>query len=106
MCSGTDFVCPVADIIATQCQGPKDCLYPNPNGDCTTFIHCEVNADGITGNPVVKDCPLFDARGNKLEWNDNEKQCDYPPSPTCGNNVNTTLDELEGNEVKDTLGGL
>ena len=72
----TDFVCPTEDIASTGCQGPKDCLYPNPDS-CTTFIQCEVNADGTTGTPVVRDCP------SGLEWNDNNKECDYPTSSTC-----------------------
>lgn len=65
------FICPSADIIKTKCQGPKDCLYPNPktrNG----FIHCTVNADGKTGAPVEMPCP------KGLEWNDREKICDWP----------------------------
>jgi len=72
----TEFVCPEEDIAATQCMGPKDCLYPNPNS-CTTFIHCEVNADGKTGRPTIKDCP------SGLQWNDNKKECDWPQSSTC-----------------------
>ncbi|MGH8591368.1 MAG: choice-of-anchor P family protein [Gammaproteobacteria bacterium] len=70
------FVCPVDDITNTQCMGPKDCLYPHPD-ICTQFIHCEVNADGQTGRPTVKDCPP------DLEWNDNDKICDSPASSTC-----------------------
>ena len=66
-----DFVCPTKDIKNTQCKGPKDCLYPNPDNN-STFIQCTVNADGVTGTPVVIPCP------SGLEWNNNKKQCDYP----------------------------
>ena len=74
--SASDFVCPREDIAATGCNGPKDCLYPNPD-TCNTFIQCEVNSDGVTGTPVVRDCPAG------LEWNDNKKECDYPANSTC-----------------------
>ena len=74
----TDFVCPTEDIINTKCMGPKDCLYPNPDS-CTSFIHCEVNADGVTGRPTIQDCP------GGLQWNDNKKECDWPSSSTCPN---------------------
>jgi len=70
------FVCSLSDIENTQCMGPKDCLYPHP-GDCKQFIHCEVNADGVTGRPTVKDCPA------DLLWNDNKKECDWPSESTC-----------------------
>jgi hypothetical protein len=70
------FTCPVEDIANTACQGPKDCLYPHPT-NCNQFIHCEVNADGVTGRPTVKDWPA------DLEWNDKEKICDWPSSSTC-----------------------
>lgn len=73
------FVCPVADIVATSCKGPKDCLYQNPKS-CNNYIQCTVNADGVTGTPVVRTCaPSVPA----LEWNDNIKRCVFPPSPTC-----------------------
>ncbi|CAG2178745.1 unnamed protein product, partial [Oppiella nova] len=71
-----EFTCPAEDIANTQCMGPKDCLYPHPT-NCDQFIHCEVNADGVTGRPTVKDCPPG------LEWNDNTKQCDWPSQSTC-----------------------
>ena len=77
------FVCPIEDIARTGCKGPVDCLYPNDNGDCTTFIQCTVNADNRTGTPVVKDCPLA-LGGGKLEWNDVKKVCDWPPVSNCG----------------------
>ncbi|OKO92751.1 Race-specific elicitor A4 [Penicillium subrubescens] len=54
--SAAAFHCPEEDIINTQCLGPKDCLYPNPD-NCGTFIQCTVNPDGITGTPVVMPCP-------------------------------------------------
>ncbi|CAG2110077.1 unnamed protein product [Medioppia subpectinata] len=71
-----EFVCPAEDIASTGCMGPKDCLYPHSK-HCDQFIHCEVNADGVTGRPTIKDCPAG------LEWNDNEKICDWPVSSTC-----------------------
>ncbi|WP_437760038.1 carbohydrate-binding module family 14 protein [Sorangium sp. So ce1389] len=71
----TDFVCPREDIAATGCRGPKDCLYANPES-CNTFIECIPNADG-SGAPVVRPCL------SGLEWNDNEKQCDWPAYSTC-----------------------
>ncbi|CAG2100874.1 unnamed protein product [Medioppia subpectinata] len=72
----TPFVCPIDDIARTKCMGPKDCLYPLA-GVCDKFIACEINPDGVTGRPTVKDCPPG------LEWNDNEKYCDSPVSSTC-----------------------
>lgn len=72
----SDFVCPERDIQLTSCLGPKDCLYPDP-ASCNSFIQCTVNADNITGNPTVKSCPAG------LEWNDNEKICDWSDSSTC-----------------------
>lgn len=77
--------CPEEDIVATQCAGPKDCLYQNPN-DCSSFIACEVNPDGKTGQPSVLPCP------SGLEWNDNEKICDWPANSTCKNVVQVTVD--------------
>lgn len=68
-------------------MGPKDCLYPHPNR-CDQFIHCEVNADGVSGRPTVKDCPAG------LEWNDNEKECDWPQDSTCRDVVQETLDTV------------
>ncbi|KAJ7199933.1 hypothetical protein GGX14DRAFT_660858 [Mycena pura] len=50
------FICPEHDIIRTHCIGPTDCLYPNP-GSCTSYIHCVVNADGVTGTPFIRPCP-------------------------------------------------
>ncbi|XP_054153519.1 salivary glue protein Sgs-3-like [Oppia nitens] len=70
------FVCSVEDIARTQCKGPIDCLYPNPES-CTTFIQCTVNADERTGTPVVMPCAA------DLEWNDNTKRCDYKNQSTC-----------------------
>ncbi|MEH1835806.1 MAG: carbohydrate-binding module family 14 protein [Nostoc sp.] len=69
-------LCPTEDITNTQCQGPKDCLYPNPK-NCNTYIQCTVNNDGMTGTPVVMPCP------GGLQWNDNQKICDWPNSSTC-----------------------
>lgn len=71
-----EFICPPEDIAETGCQGPKDCHYPHPK-NCNQFIHCEVNADGVSGRPTVKDCPA------NLQWNDNKKECDYPAQSTC-----------------------
>lgn len=73
---GVDFMCPQSDIIHTQCMGPKDCFYPHPQ-QCDQFIYCEVDADGSSGRPVVKDCPPG------LEWNDNVKECDWLSHSTC-----------------------
>ncbi|CAG2162492.1 unnamed protein product [Oppiella nova] len=70
------FQCPVEDIIRTLCLGPKDCLYPNPDG-CDTYIHCTVNYGSRSGTPVVKPCP------DGLLWNNNVKECDYPSRTTC-----------------------
>ncbi|CAF0750563.1 unnamed protein product [Adineta steineri] len=70
------FVCPEEDIAETQCLGDKDCLYPNSQ-DCNTYIQCTVNADQVTGTPVVMACAA------SLEWNDNTKECDYPANSTC-----------------------
>lgn len=78
-----DFECPTEDIINTTCLGPTDCLYPNPDS-CNNFIQCTVNADGVTGTPVVMPC----APANPpLEWNDIKKECDYAGQPgTCSAN--------------------
>ncbi|KAJ6585823.1 hypothetical protein B0H19DRAFT_849130, partial [Mycena capillaripes] len=73
--STSGFVCSREDIARTLCMGPKDCLYANPES-CTNFIQCTVNPDG-TGTPIVMPCP------SGLEWNDNEKICDWPSSKTC-----------------------
>ncbi|XP_054153525.1 peritrophin-1-like [Oppia nitens] len=73
---GLNFKCPRKDIIHTQCMGPQDCLYPHPYR-CDQFIHCEINKDRKSARPQVKDCP------NGLEWNNNQKICDWPESSTC-----------------------
>ncbi|CAF0736939.1 unnamed protein product [Adineta steineri] len=78
-CSASDFVCPEEDIAETQCLGPKDCLYPNPQ-DCNSYIQCTVNADQVTGTPVVMPCQ---PNNPPLQWNDDTKECDYPENSTC-----------------------
>ncbi|KAI9303644.1 Alpha/Beta hydrolase protein [Cunninghamella echinulata] len=65
------------DIEETRCKGPKDCFYPHPDR-CDQFIYCEVNADGVTGRPIVKDCP------DSLKWDDHNKECGWPEDSTCG----------------------
>ncbi|KAF7334977.1 Carbohydrate-binding module family 14 protein [Mycena venus] len=70
------FVCPSQPIINTKCLDIKDCLYANP-ADCNSYILCAVNADGMTGTPVVMPC----APG--LQWNDNDKFCVFPEDSTC-----------------------
>ncbi|CAF0789599.1 unnamed protein product [Adineta steineri] len=77
--SASDFVCPVEDIANTGCEGPKDCLYPNPN-NCESYIQCTVNADQVTGTPVVMPCA---SENPSLQWNDITKECDYPENSTC-----------------------
>jgi hypothetical protein len=72
----SDSFCPPEDISATGCMGPKDCLYANPES-CNTFIKCTVNSDGTTGTPIIMDCPAG------LEWNDEDKVCEYPFASTC-----------------------
>ncbi|KAM0703487.1 hypothetical protein Q7P35_009426 [Cladosporium inversicolor] len=71
-----DFVCPAEDIAATQCTGPRDCLYPNSKS-CTTYIACEALEDGVTAVAHVGKCDAG------LEWNDREKKCDFPANSTC-----------------------
>jgi hypothetical protein len=66
-----NFECPEDEIAATQCSGPKDCLYSNPE-DCSTYIKCEVNADGRTATAFIKECPAG------LKWNDSIRECDLP----------------------------
>lgn len=82
-------MCPVEDIVRTQCMDVKDCLYPHPTG-CKKYIHCEVNTDGVTGRPTVKDC-----HGN-FEWNDNKKTCALPENSTClaRHNMDTTTNDV------------
>lgn len=87
--STSDFVCPEEDIASTGCQGPKDCLYPNALS-CDNFIQCMVNADGVTGTPVVMPCP------SGLQWNDNEKICDWPSQSTCTDFVQEVADDAKG----------
>ncbi|OBT80428.1 hypothetical protein VF21_00840 [Pseudogymnoascus sp. 05NY08] len=74
------FQCPLDDIERTHCMGPKDCRYPHPTR-CDKFIQCDVNEDGRTARPTVKDCPKSTTR--YLEWNDNEKICVWPKHSTC-----------------------
>jgi len=69
--------CPAEDV-AGGCKGPKDCLYPNPS-NCSTFIQCTA-----AGLAYVMPCP------SGLEWNDNEKICDWPTQSTCPKNSPTT----------------
>lgn len=59
-------------------MGPKDCLYQHPE-DCSKYVRCEVNADGVTGRPVEMDCP------QSLEWNDklDVNECVNPEQSTC-----------------------
>jgi Chitin binding Peritrophin-A domain len=73
-----EFECPSEDIVATQCQGPKDCLYANPD-DCGSFIQCTVLPGGISGAPVVMPCPAG------LHWNSRGKICDQPANGDCAN---------------------
>ncbi|KAJ6541168.1 hypothetical protein DFH09DRAFT_1174668 [Mycena vulgaris] len=61
------YVCPQADIDATGCRGPKDCLYPNPD-DCHSYIQCN---DG--GLAYVMPC-LSDIL--PVAYNDATKECD------------------------------
>jgi hypothetical protein len=70
------FVCPDKDIAETQCMGAHDCLYPDPDS-CTTYIKCEVNADGETARAYVVDCPAG------LEWSNDDLECVYPEDSTC-----------------------
>ena len=63
-------------------MGAKDCLYPCPHS-CSKFYQCTVNVDGVSGTPVERDC----APGT--EWNDNDKQCDWPSQSTCKNGAST-----------------
>ncbi|KAL5347462.1 hypothetical protein ACLOAV_007774 [Pseudogymnoascus australis] len=92
-----DFVCPVEDIVRTQCIGVKDCMYPHPT-TCRKYIHCEVNTDGVARRPTVKDCP-----GN-FEWNNNDKTCDLPENSTCPtrHNVVATANDVH-KETSDIL---
>ncbi|KAJ5352999.1 hypothetical protein N7452_001973 [Penicillium brevicompactum] len=94
--SVTAFTCPEEDIAATQCQGPKDCLYPNPD-NCNSFIACEISNDGTTGIPHLNDCPP------NLEWNENEKICDYPEQSTCSS-LNQQSSDLS-NEAEPPVNG-
>jgi hypothetical protein len=71
-----DFVCPPEDIAATGCEGPKDCLYTNPQ-NCNTFTQCTVNSDGTSGTPIIMPCPAG------LEWNDEDKVCSFEFDSTC-----------------------
>ncbi|EME82543.1 carbohydrate-binding module family 14 protein [Pseudocercospora fijiensis CIRAD86] len=77
------FVCPSADITATKCLGPKDCLYPNPK-TCNGYIQCSpADASYTTGIVHEMPCP------SGLQWNDNQKWCDWPENSTCGNTGGT-----------------
>ncbi|KAE8361343.1 hypothetical protein BDV27DRAFT_160806 [Aspergillus caelatus] len=82
------FKCPKSDIRATKCIGPKDCLYANSH-NCDTFIQCIVNADETTGTPVVMPCP------SGLQWNDKEKECDWPANAACGGEIEILEDEAQ-----------
>lgn len=82
------FKCPKSDIKTTKCLGPKDCLYANPKS-CKNFIQCIVNADGVTGTPVVMPCPAG------LEWNNKGKICDWPQNSTCGDEIEILEDEVQ-----------
>jgi hypothetical protein len=72
----SEFFCPPEDIRDTGCLGSRDCLYANPL-NCNRFIQCTVNSDGVTGTPIIRDCPA------DLEWNDELKVCEYPFASTC-----------------------
>jgi len=73
-----NFVCPKNDIRRTQCRGPRDCLYANPD-NCDSFIQCTVNGDRQTGTPVVAKCP------SGLQWSDRTKICVPSYLSTCPN---------------------
>lgn len=83
--SAAAITCPKEDIVVTQCVDPEDCVYPNPN-NCDSFIACRVNSNGKNGTSSVLPCP------SGLEWNYNEKICDWPVNSTCKNIVQETLD--------------
>lgn len=59
-----------------QCPSDDDCLVSmclHPNRDnCSQFWQCYPD-----GGKYLHDCP------NGLEYNDEFKGCDWPPSPTC-----------------------
>ncbi len=69
------FTCSEADIEATGCKGPKNCLYPNPE-NCETFIQCVPQPDGSTKPFVIKSF-------SRLLWNKKVKICDCPQSSIC-----------------------
>jgi hypothetical protein len=71
-----NFEFPEEIIAATQCSGPKDCLYSNPE-NCSTYIRCEVNVDGRTSTAYVKECPAG------LKWNDSIRECDLLVRNLC-----------------------
>ncbi len=72
-----NFVCPRDDIENTECEGPEDCLYLNPD-NCNSFIQCVPQSDG-SGKPIVMPCPAG------LKWNNNQKICDWSLQSTCPN---------------------
>ena len=90
--------CVAAEVIATACKGPKDCLYPNPDS-CGNFIQC-VPLD-LVGNakPVVMPCP------DGLQWNDGKKWCDYPNLSTCPAKKKDDGKKKDGGQKKKGSGG-
>ena len=89
----------------TKCKNWKDCVYANEK-DCKTYIQCHIGADKRTGVPVVMKCPAA------LEWNDNDKICDFKKKSTCSKknkpdqgftteDPNEDLGDLEATEKTD-----
>ncbi|OBT84842.1 hypothetical protein VE02_07291 [Pseudogymnoascus sp. 03VT05] len=86
------FVCPREDFLNKSCKRQNGCMYPHPKS-CKKYFHCDWNADGWTATITVKNCPKSAA--GYLEWNDNEKSCDWPNHSMCRkrHSVDTTIDD-------------
>ncbi|KAK5796126.1 hypothetical protein VI817_005411 [Penicillium citrinum] len=66
-------------------------LPPSKSNRCSGFIQCEVNADGMTGRPTVRQCP------SGLGWNNKYKDCDFPATSTCDET------KIHKNETKEAI---
>jgi hypothetical protein len=71
------FPCPVDDSCFEGCH------YPGHNS-CDKFMYCDWH-----GKAVIQYCP------NGLQFNEEIRACDWPPSPTCRRVVNQVIDIVE-----------
>ena len=97
------FSCPKKDMKNTKCKNWKDCVYTNKR-DCKTYIQCIIGSDKRKGVPIIMKCP------GALQWNDDEKICDFKEKSTCYKEKNkpavVEVEDLSTEDPNEDLGDL